>query len=576
MLIRELVALAERLEADGDIPAQMHQYTRVRWLLDLTPEGHLIGFISLLPEDAKGPAKRGTEHLAPHVDRRYAIKPKLLVDRADYALGVVDSDALNDEGKRERVAECHRAFVDLVTRCATQTAEPAVAAVESFLRSLDLAKCQVPAELLATDVVMFRVDGVLPSELPSVRRFWAESTQPSGDEQAQRVCIGCGQMRLPESRHPVPIKGIPQGQTSGMQLVSANANAFESYGLEASLIVPVCHTCAERYGQALNRLLRDERSHLNIGRTAYVWWTRDRHDFGLASLLTDPDPADVQALLASVRTGSAQAPVHDEDFFVAALTASGGRVAVRDWLVTSLPEIRASLARFFLMQRLVSPRGEPGRPLGVYALAGSTVREMKDLDVRTVDALAGCALHGRPLPVALLERVLQRARVSGRSGSSTEGAKGAPAGSSVVTRPRAALIKLILSSRLDLNQGDGMEQLDPGLDDPAYLCGRLLAVLERAQEAAVSAKATIVDRFYGSASTAPLSVFPRLVRGCQSHLSTLRKEKPDVYRALQTELEAIMAQISEFTRTLSLAEQGLFALGYYHQRAEGRRMAIAR
>ena len=121
-----------------------------------------------------------------------------------------------------------------------------------------------------------------------------------------------------------------------------------------------------------------------------------------------------------------------------------------------------------------------------------------------------------------------------------------------------------------------MVRLDEDNIQPAYLCGRLLAVLEQVQYVAVSPKATLIDRFYGTASTAPASVFSRLLKGAQAHLGKLRKEKPGAYVALQDRLAGIMGNLSGFPKVLSLEEQGWFSLGYYHQRAWDRSQAKAR
>ena len=75
-----------------------------------------------------------------------------------------------------------------------------------------------------------------------------------------------------------------------------------------------------------------------------------------------------------------------------------------------------------------------------------------------------------------------------------------------------------------------MEHLDSSNDDPAYLCGRLFALLEAVQRAAIpGTNTTITDRFFGTASSAPASVFGRLLRGAQAHLNKLRKEKRGTY-----------------------------------------------
>jgi CRISPR-associated protein Csd1 len=121
-----------------------------------------------------------------------------------------------------------------------------------------------------------------------------------------------------------------------------------------------------------------------------------------------------------------------------------------------------------------------------------------------------------------------------------------------------------------------MAQLDPTSASRAYLCGRLLAVLEEIQRAAIpGAKATIVDRFFGTASSAPASVFGRLMRGAQPHLSKLERDNKGAYGRLQRSLEEVTAGLKSFPRTLTLEEQGLFSLGYYHQRAHDRAEAKA-
>lgn len=114
-----------------------------------------------------------------------------------------------------------------------------------------------------------------------------------------------------------------------------------------------------------------------------------------------------------------------------------------------------------------------------------------------------------------------------------------------------------------------MVQLDKESQKPSYLCGRLMAVLEEIQAGALgSTNATIVDRYYGTASTAPATVFSTLLSGSRHHLAKLRKEKPGYYTNLEKKLQEVVIGLSEFPKVLSLEEQGIFALGYYHQKQE--------
>jgi CRISPR-associated protein Csd1 len=138
-----------------------------------------------------------------------------------------------------------------------------------------------------------------------------------------------------------------------------------------------------------------------------------------------------------------------------------------------------------------------------------------------------------------------------------------------VTRQRAALIKLVLLSNDPSLEETFMADLNPKNAEPAYQYGRLLAVLAEIQRAAIG-KAAIIDRFYGTASAAPASVFGRLLRGAQPHLAKLDRDKPGVAKALQRRLEEIMRGIEGFASILTLEQQGIFALGFYHQRAYDR------
>src|SRR5262249_58860836 len=81
--------------------------------------------------------------------------------------------------------------------------------------------------------------------------------------------------------------------------------------------------------------------------------------------------------------------------------------------------------------------------------------------------------------------------------------------------------------------------------------------------------ANVVDRFYGTCRAAPALVFSRLFANCRNHLRKLRSEKPGA----AVELDKRLAEVTRLlppsppAGTLSLADQGRFALGYYHQKA---------
>ena len=548
MLLQKLVEYAtDRIEQTPPL------YTErpIRYVVELDADGNPLG-VTDTADLSERRTRNGARRLAPQVQRTVAIKPLLLADRVDYTFGRMRAA---DSSERQ-VQERNAAYADALERCADATGEPAVGTVLHFLRNDPLSSLALPEDFDDSAALTFRVDGSFVIDLPAVQRFWAREHSVGGSGSGGAQCLVCGREGPVLKRLPSKIKGVPGGQSSGTALISANEEAFESYGLEASRTAPVCESCGELFTKALNDLLASEGNSYRIGGAAFIFWTREETGFSFRSFMDRPDAEEVRALIASVQAGRSAARLDETAFYAAALSGSGGRAVVRDWIDTTVADVKRSLARWFRMQRVVNwDNSEPG-PLSLYQLAGATVRELRDLSPATPRALLRAALTGTPLPGALLYQAVRRNQAEQR-----------------LTHSRAALIKLVLMSRggNDDNQEDDMVSLNEEHPSAAYHCGRLLAELEAAQRGAIpGAKATITDRFYGTASTAPASVFPRLVRGAQPHLSKLERDRPGAYRALDRRIEEICARIPAFPKTLTLDEQGVFSLGYYHQRAHDR------
>lgn len=557
MLLQRLAEFAGRLE----LPPAGYGKLRVRWLADLDPEGRFLKIVDLATSN-KGQDARGIEVLAPDLRRSGdKLVARLLLDNGEYALGVARPDV-----PPEKVALRHKSFVDQVRDCAKATGEPAVAAVLRFLEA-GLPGLSLPADFDPSLNVTFAVAGEWTIRLKSVQAYWARLMNPehtAGDgKEPVMTCLVCGRERPAVERLPVPIKGIPGGQTTGMPLISANEDAYESYGLKASHIAPICYECAEVTHKAANALIEGvEGAPIRIGSMLYVGWTREPVGWDWSSFMLSPSADQVRALLTAPLGGRAESlTVDDTAFYAVALTASGARIVVRDWMDTTLGQVKANLRRYFARQRIVSPDGSEGRPLSLFELAVATVRDLKDLTPQVPTLLLRHALLGSPLPGWLLYQAVRRNRAEQR-----------------LTHARAALIKMCIVDHLNLTSGeDDLVSLVPDHPSRAYQCGRLLAVLESIQRQAISAKSTLVDRYYGAASSAPASVFGPLLRNAQAHLSKLRKNPPTrgAYEALSQRLEEVLGHFvpPEFPRVLGLEDQALFALGYYHQRAHDRAAA---
>ena len=116
------------------------------------------------------------------------------------------------------------------------------------------------------------------------------------------------------------------------------------------------------------------------------------------------------------------------------------------------------------------------------------------------------------------------------------------------------------------------ESLDVENLSRAYVCGQIFAVLVDIQRAAQgkNVNAGVRERFFSFASTTPASAFGRLMKLSQNHLTKIRSERPGVFIALDRQLQELNAKIigNSYPPTLSLEEQGQFALGYYHKKQE--------
>lgn len=515
-------------------------------------------------DESTARGRRGLEMVAPEVQRSSGIKPLLLADNGEYTFG-----RARDPNKQDRVDRAHAAYLDLLDHCAITTEEPAVLAVKRFYglggaAQLDLGEEWNDALKVTFEVIFEDGARVRPIDLPAVREFWLSVNMPDAESSDQ--CLVCGEARPVLNRLQAKVKGIRGGQTSGTSIISANAEAFESYGLRASRTAPTCRECAESFTRGLNDLLGGDRTRLVVGDATFVFWTRGDSAFDLVNFLQQPNPGTVRALLESVGRGQ-RAAVRDETaFYALALSASGGRAVVRDWIDTTIDHVEEQVARWFGLQRIADPvDGEPDatRVHSLFQLAASTVRAgaAADLPVTTPRALFRAALSGTPVPFEVAYQAVRRCRAE-----------------QSVTRPRAALIKLVLLSQdPELPREDYMVALEVEHPSPAYHCGRLLAVIEAVQRAALpGVNATIVDRYYGAASSTPAVVFGALLRGAQPHLARLERDRPGAYVNLQRRIEDVMSRIGDWPATLPLREQALFSLGYYHQRAHDRAEALSR
>ena len=372
----------------------------------------------------------------------------------------------------------------------------------------------------------------------------------------------------PVKLHP-KIKGVDGTASAEVPLVSFNLDAFTSYGKEQGANAPTSEVAAFRYGAALNRLLdrnAGSRNRIKIGDATVAFWA-DASQAGetaaaaaeslFSSLIEPPSDAAEAAKLGDVlekfRQGRlALDPGVDPGtrFHVLGLSPNAARLSVRFWLTDTVEALAVRLARHY-RDLAVEPSPWKSQPSVQRLLVRTVALQQKFENIPPL--LAGevmrAVLGGSRYPRTLLAAAVTRLRAGDNPGFGWH----------------AAVIKACINRSARSEEDHLPVALDTDNPSPAYQLGRLFYVLESAQwEALGRVNATIADRYYGAASATPARVFGPLLRGLRNHVADARKRGTGEW--IERKVAEIMSHLPpELPKTLTLEEQGRFAVGYYHE-----------
>lgn len=578
MILQELVTYYQRLEKEGKMAPPGFQFIEIPFLILLDQKGN---FLDLLDTREKVEKKLiGKKFLVPKEKPRTGKLSwkiaNLLWDTTEYVLGVPkpSQDKKTIEEANAEAKNKFSIFSNLVFELSeTYPQDTELAAVAAFLRQQDFQsvfnhpywkECQKISGCRIT----FQVQNGSPTvcENPNVKDFVLKKESDTTDLPSG-LCLITGKHDVIERLHdrtPIP------GSQSGAKLVAFQTNSgFDSYGKEQSFNAPVSKEAARQYTQALNSLLDKQSRHkFMLGDDTVVFWAQEKNEIEdwLYDIFNEPPKENrdlaasaIHALFKAPETG--HPPVLDDltRFFVLGLSPNAARIAVRFWYAGTVGEFAHNIQQHFQDLQIIHSHNEP-EYLSLFRLLSAMKPPGKEASApaHLAGELMRAILHGTPYPRAILVPLLQRCRVA-RDSDSHAG----------VTYPRAALIKAILNRELRFYPSDEKEvtmSLDPENKNIGYRLGRLFAVLEKIQEEAHGTKlnATIRDRFYGSASGSPVTVFPHLLKLKNHHVSKL--ENRGRATNLEKLISEIMESITDFPAHLSLSDQGRFSIGYYHQR----------
>ncbi|HEY1717651.1 MAG TPA: type I-C CRISPR-associated protein Cas8c/Csd1 [Verrucomicrobiae bacterium] len=582
MMLQALITYAERNEL-GDANFET---VGVRWLISLDKIGNLAGVISLaVSSDDKKPKPKRVERPKSDPDFVAHGRSYFLCDSLERSVLLVEEDL-----KREKRKINQAYFVSLLDAAANEC--PGIGSklrlLSAFLRDekqLKLLHDQLNASKAKTsENAIFSVDDKNLIESAELRNWWRLRSEKERGEQATEnsVCLATGRFGS-----VCRTTGFIKLLGDDMKLISFNKEcpAFESLGLSQAANAPISFDSEVKFRAALNTLIEKSRDQkLTFNDTAHLHWTRKPIEDDPIDLLASADENAVAALLKSFQTGQSPVEVDDNKYYAMSLSGNGARIVVRDWLESTVSEIKQHVAEWFQDLGIVSPDGVGvKRDFKFYALLYGLVRaELAELPPQISTHLLHGALRGRsvPLPQSALAAALRRQQIETRKPGDKSDPKLNPA--------RIAIIKACLIRSPNISNHNNQqtthtmtECLNPESHDPAYLCGRLFAVFAELQSAALqNVNAGVVERYYASASVTPALVMGRLFRNAQFHNAKAEGEggwKKGKAINAQKDIEAITCALGDkFPATLDLEGQGRFALGYYHQKAEVHRRSAER
>ena len=561
MILQALTRYYEDLLSRGEIAAPGWAPAKISFALCLNENGELTQIVPTMDEVSKGKKTVFQPQLITlpaAVKRTVSIAANFLWDNSAYLLGI------DQKGDPERSLKCFAAAAKLHHAVLDGIDSPNARAILAFFNTWKPEHAaEHPALIRQLDDVtaggnlVFRVDGRKVEKDTAICEAW-QRYRDGGESGVKMQCLVTGKEDEIAAVHP-SVKGVRDAQSSGAALVSFNAPAFCSYGREQNYNAPVGKYAAFAYTAALNHLLADSDHVQHIGDTTVVCWAEGAEDiyqsFGMAALFGGEVPGlsdnDLRAALKRLANGL---PCDDlgvdpnRPFYILGLAPNAARLSVRFFLRDSFGKLMENVNAHYARLEIA---GAKYSILPLWALLNATVRDFKKQVPSPVvsGATLRAVFSGTPYPVSLMEAVLLRIRAERD-----------------ITWGKAAIIKsyYLKNPHEDCPKEVLTVSLNEASTNPAYTLGRLFSVYEAVQQAAnPGINATIKDKYFNSAAAMPASIFPVLNNLCQKHLRKLDARQRVYYDKQIMKLKGVLNE--NYPARMTLAQQGSFDLGYYHQ-----------
>lgn len=587
MILQSLVAYYEAKRARGEIDVPGWAQVKIGWALDLDDDGQIVDLIPLtsnVQTISKKKTKTGEAEVKTKVinfqvkscpapaKKSIKIVSNFLYGTTKYMFGISAESANTQRDKLcfEAAKQLHQDILGNSNSAAAKAIclyfdrwnpddamnHPVLAA-----RWEDVSK--------AVGSVMFWYHGCPVTDDPEICRLWDDWYNDVADDAMKCLCSVTGREDELVLIHP-NISGVSGANSTGASLCSYNTDSACSWGWVQCENAHIGKYAATAYTLALNQLLADKDRRFVIGDTTIVCWAENADplypDFSMNALYGDSYTEN--DFLAAMRRLAHGQPVEwngrkvdpNMKFYMLGLAPNAARLSVRFFYANSfgafVRNVQAHQDRLALAPENKFDRYQDGVPMSLKVLLGATINQKAKnptVDPRLSGDMLLAVLNNTQYPATLINGVMMRIRADRK-----------------ISHDRMAAVKAYY---LKNSQDKGIKEvmtvsLNRDNNHPAYVCGQLLAVLERVQKDGIN-KETIHDRYFSSASSTPANVFPTLVRMAQPHLAKLISKNKYWGETLREEITNLYDKLgTEMPRVFTMAEQGIFQMGYYHRMAE--------
>ncbi len=588
MLISALCDYYDVLAKKGLLCPEGYSFEEIHYIIALNPDGTIADIIdwrvTKMVLDKKGKEKeikiprlvvmpkRGEK---PGIDAHYIEHRPIKI----VGLNLVGGK-FTTEDRTENARKSHESFVKKNSELIEGIDSPVVNAYRAFIENWKPeAECENSQLLkLGKDYTnskyAFCLAGrpdLLLHDDPKIKSRHEELNAQNSDakDSVMAQCAITGKI-MPIARIHGKIKGI--GDKKGVSLICYDDEAFCSYNNIKSYNSNVSEFAANRYVQALNYLASNKVHRILIDDIRVLFWAADgseRNDDIMAMLLSQDSAGGanevnnrLKNLMSAAREGRVAADElktdgidQDVDFYIVGIMPNVARLALKFIYRKRFGDILQNIAQHQNDMQV----DKELKPVPLWKIKRELISPKSSnakVDIALMSKIFEAIVNGTQYPEYLLSTVVMRVKTDADIKVNYE--------SFCI---RAGIIKACINrkSRYTKKKEELTLALNTENTNPAYLCGRLFAALEKLQrEASGDLNRTIKDAYFASASSRPALVFPTIMKLAQNHLKKIEKPSSKIYfDKLIGELINMLDD--SFPTSFNLTQQGIFIIGYYQQ-----------